>query len=231
MNTKTISVVVCSLLAVIGFSFPSRSQARPKNIYTCLQNNSSPATVVDTPRGRIELIVWKSDHFRNSGWTPQKRCVEVTKRFQEFSDNNTLRYVATGRMNKQKVICVAQKKPTGVQCRKDGLLITLQTNDNPLRVLDELFDISSRVSMGGLTRSGGVLDLEDFLQKAPVMSSNVPPVSNPRPRPRPTPTPRPISKPIIIQIIPSTSNTRPPNPSPRPEQPESPPTCPPLLCP
>ena len=168
MNIKIISIFTFSVLAVIGFSFPSQSQHKSGNIYRCIKTNTYPVTVVDTTRGTIELIVWKSDHFRQSGWSPQKRCEEVTRRFQKFSDNKTLRYITTGRMNRQKVICVAQKKSTGIRCREDGLLITLEPNDNPSMVLDELFDISSRISLGGLSR-GAILDLEEFLQTVPVM--------------------------------------------------------------
>jgi len=136
-----------------------------KNVYSCINYQGKPMTVVDTTRGRIQLIVWQSDYFRASGWTPEKRCQEVTKRFQIFSDNGSLRYIATGTMNNQPVICVAEKKGSAFKCRGDGLLLTLQSNDNPSKVLTELFNMSARTSAGGLSR-GGILDLDNFLATA-----------------------------------------------------------------
>ena len=194
INTKIVGIFTFSILTIIGFSLPSQSQHKSKNIYTCLRTTGYPSTVVDTSRGRIELIVWKSDRFRQSGWSPQKRCEEVTRRFQKFSDNKVLRYVATGTINRQKVICVAQKKPTGIRCRKDGLLITLEPNDNPSKVLDELFDISSRVSLGGLSR-GTILDLDEFLQAVPLMPPSISDAN--------TPNSTPVSRPAIIPTNPS----------------------------
>ena len=163
MNIKSIA---CVSIVLINQIFLLPSQAQTRNIYNCLKFRNEPITVVDTTRGRIQLIVWKSNFFASSGWPPNKRCQAVTQRFQKFSDNGTLRYIATGTMNRQPVICVAQKKPSGFKCRPDGLLITLQRNDNPNQVLRDLFDISSRISSGGLTR-GGILDLEEFLENAP----------------------------------------------------------------
>ena len=163
MNIKSIA---CVSIVLINQIFLLPSQAQTRNIYNCLKFRNEPITVVDTARGRIQLIVWKSNFFASSGWPPNKRCQAVTQRFQKFSDNGTLRYIATGTMNRQPVICVAQKKPSGFKCRPDGLLITLQRNDNPNQVLRDLFDISSRISSGGLTR-GGILDLEEFLENAP----------------------------------------------------------------
>ena len=167
MNPINIIVLsIFSSLALVSSFNILPSEAKPRNIYNCLQYRNQPTTVVDTTRGRIQLIIWKSNFFASSGWTPQKRCQAVTQRFQKFSDNGTLRYIATGTMNRQPVICVAEKKPSGFKCRTDGLLITLQTNDNPNQVLRDLFDISSRISSGGLSR-GGILDLEEFLENVP----------------------------------------------------------------
>lgn len=167
MNTSNLTnLLTIFCLAIVNSIFVEPTNAQNRNIYNCLQYKNQPTTVVDTNRGRIQLIVWNSNFFASSGWTPEKRCQAVTQRFQTFSDNGTLRYIATGTMNRQPVICVAEKKSSGFKCRTDGLLITLQSNDNPNQVLRDLFDISSRISSGGLSR-GGILDLEEFLENVP----------------------------------------------------------------
>ncbi|NBD15044.1 MAG: hypothetical protein GVY04_02520 [Cyanobacteria bacterium] len=155
-----------------GNQLPQDSTAtQPKNSiqYFCLnEGGKQPVTVVDTKRGRIELIIWKSQFFANSGYTPQKRCDQVTARFQQHSDAETLRYISTGTMNQQNVICVA-KNDAG-DCRSDGLLITLEAQDNPNQVLRELFNLKERASSGGIFRNVGgeemkeVIVWDDFLE-------------------------------------------------------------------
>lgn len=108
-NQFFIQFFIFGLLTIANGFFSQDSLAQTKNSYKCIQLNGKPTTIVDTARGRIQLIVWQSDFFRDSGWTPQKRCNEVTKRFQQFSDSGSLRYIATGTMNQQPVICVAEK--------------------------------------------------------------------------------------------------------------------------
>jgi hypothetical protein len=144
--------------------------------YSCIDYQGSPMTIADTPRGKIPLISWKSGFFVNGGYTPQQRCQAVTERFQQHADAGTLRYVDTGTINNQPVICVVERtnSPTKpYRCKQDGLLLTLEPKDNPKEVLKTLFDVSSRVNQGAITR-GGVINIEDFLQNALVMEESAP---------------------------------------------------------
>ncbi|PHV62584.1 COP23 domain-containing protein [Cyanobacterium aponinum] len=209
-NQFFIQFFIFGLLTIANGFFSQDSLAQTKNSYKCIQLNGKPTTIVDTARGRIQLIVWQSDFFRDSGWTPQKRCNEVTKRFQQFSDSGSLRYIATGTMNQQPVICVAEKKSSGFKCRGDGLLLTLQPKDNPSKVLTDLFNMSARTSTGGLSR-GGVLDLDSFLATASTISSD----NNDN-----LPTSNNNSLPPTIISNPETN-----------QKPKDNPSCPPILCP
>ncbi|AFZ36176.1 hypothetical protein Sta7437_2647 [Stanieria cyanosphaera PCC 7437] len=142
--------------------------------YSCINYQGNPMTIADTPRGKIPLISWKSTFFTNGGYTPEQRCQAVTARFQQHADAGSLRYVDSGTINKQPVICVVERtnSPTKpYKCKQDGLLLTLEPKDNPKEVLKTLFDVSSRVSNGAITR-GGVINIEDFLQNAPTMKES-----------------------------------------------------------
>ncbi|AFZ54431.1 COP23 domain-containing protein [Cyanobacterium aponinum] len=148
--------------------------AQSKNTYSCINYKGKPTTVVDTSRGKIQLIVWESDYFQNSGWTPNKRCQEVTQRFQEFSDKGILKYVTTGQINSYPVICVGTQVPGGgYQCQKDGLLITLQKNDNPNKVLENLFTNAAKVGGTPVTREPTgkyIFPMSNFIKNAPIMT-------------------------------------------------------------
>ena len=144
-----------------------------RNIYQCVNYENKPTTIVDTARGRIKLIVWESQYFANSGWSPQKRCEAVSARFQKFSDDRSLKYVSTGIMNrKYKVICVSRPRPgRGYACNDDGLLITLQPNDNPSAVLKNLFVNASKLGGTAVVRGETAVSIDTILNKAEIIST------------------------------------------------------------
>jgi hypothetical protein len=186
--------VIFSLIIFSSLTEPIYAQ-KAQSKYSCLVSNGVPRTIVDTKRGKIELIIWKSNFF-GSKWSPESRCQEVSKRFQRFADEGNLRYVTTGKMNGTNVICVGDKRVSGYECRKDGLLITLQPQDNPMTVMNELFDINNRIRGGGIQR-GGAIDLVRFLENAPILdSSQVTEPSSPAPQQSPplsVPSPNPLN--------------------------------------
>jgi hypothetical protein len=142
--------------------------------YRCVERNGNPSTIAYTNRGAIELIVWKNDYFAASGYTSKRRCQEVTSRFQQHHEAKNLRFISTGKLNNYNVICVAEKSGT---CKIDGLLITLQHEDDPEQVLRDLFNLAARRSGGGITRTGSrsgslkqIIDLDKFLAESSVIN-------------------------------------------------------------
>ena len=144
-----------------------------RNIYSCVNYENKPTTIVDTARGRIKLIVWESDYFANSGWTPRKRCEAVSARFQKFSDDRSLKYVSTGVVKKKyKVICVSSPRPgRGYDCNDDGLLLTLQPNDNPSKVLKTLFVNAAKVGGTAVVRGETAVSIDRILNRSEVIST------------------------------------------------------------
>lgn len=197
-----IMVLAMSIVPLLSLNSPVEAQTK-RNVYSCINHQGKPSTVVDTDKGRILLIVWESDFFRSSGWTPQKRCEEVSQRFQYFSDNKQLRFLTTGEMNRQNVICVGKALGGDVyQCIKDGLLITLERHDNSNQVLQDLFK-ATRSSNDSIRRGDKyVLDMDVFIKNAEVISQISPPQTS-----IPEVSPTPISEP-----------------------PKENPNCPPLFC-
>ncbi|MDJ0717430.1 MAG: COP23 domain-containing protein [Prochloraceae cyanobacterium] len=128
--------------------------------YTCIQQGGVFKTIANTQNGPIELIIWQSNFFSGSGYTPETRCQIVTSRFQQHSDAKNFRYVSTGRMNGQNVICVSSKSG---RCQSNGLLITLQPDDRPNQVLRDMFNLQARRNYGGIRRGKLVIDLERIL--------------------------------------------------------------------
>lgn len=138
--------------------------------FVCGKSNDAPATVARTPRGDIAVIRWVSGFFSGAGFTPQKRCQEVSSRFQTYHSHGTLKYLTTGWLNNQPVICTAQKQGGGCS----DVLFTLEPGDDPNQVLRQLLSIRSGATAGPLSRSGSsrqkpiYINLDEYLNRAPV---------------------------------------------------------------
>ena len=136
--------------------------------FSCGNSKGIPVTVAQHSQGPLTVIRWKSAFFSGSGYTPQSRCQLVSQRFQDYYQKGKLNFLTTGIMNRQKVVCVAEKE--GGPC--SGLLFTLKPSSDPGRTLQQLLDF--RVGAAGpLTETSEriYIDFNKFLDAAPVDTS------------------------------------------------------------
>lgn len=176
-GAKVFSITLFTAFAsVFNCNQPSHAQ---DTTFFCGQNTQGiPTTYARTKRGNVPVIRWVSSNFATSGYTPQQRCQEVTRRFQVYKNNGTLNYITTGIMNRQSVVCVSNIKGGGCE----GLLFTLKPGANASRVLQQLFNIgdgtatsplyeSSRSSSNSQTETNSI-DVNQFLNNTPVESTS-----------------------------------------------------------
>lgn len=137
MKNKFLSLVIVSL-SVITFSQldlrPAQSQTKK---FSCVTADGIPTTVAQTARGNVPVIKWVSKDFDGAGWTPQRRCQEVSDRFQKYHQSGELNFLTTGKMNGQQVVCVTNEN--GGDCR--GLLVTIRPTSTPSGTLQKLMGI------------------------------------------------------------------------------------------
>lgn len=145
-----ISVSFCLLGAtqlLLALSAPYvAAQSEPSSIrptFFCGLESGTPTTMVRTAAGDSEFIRWTSVHFSSSGWTPEQRCKVVSERLQSSSDRGNLKFLTTGRMKDQSVICSANTE--GGRCL--DLLYTLKPGQDPVQALRGL--VSTRQGLSG----------------------------------------------------------------------------------
>ncbi|MBW4495264.1 MAG: COP23 domain-containing protein [Oscillatoria princeps RMCB-10] len=146
--------------------------AQQKNQFYCDTSKSPPATIVRTPRGNVPVIRWTSDVFPPP-LTPEERCKIVSQRFQEFQNQNKLRYITTGQMNGQLVVCVANRKDG--DCT--GLLFTLKPGSDPRSTLERLLNYKALAGGNPLNQSSSerlYVDMEEIINTAPVAGGSAP---------------------------------------------------------
>ena len=142
MNKKPSLLLKCATAALLAFgavaAFSNSSPAQsPVNRYYCDTSDGLPATMYTDGEANSPLIRWKYEGF-GSRWTPQKRCEEVARRFQNYENEGTLEFITTGQMNGYNVVCVARYD--GGSCG-DRLLMTLPPDRDPDLALESLFNV------------------------------------------------------------------------------------------
>lgn len=146
MKIKSLASIPAAAMIAIGAMVTGMLQpavAQQGDTFYCGEYEGKLATMVRTNhRGSIPIVFWQTNYFSDSGWPPQRRCDEVSRRFQVYHEKEQLNYLTTGRMNGYPVLCIA-KSPESHSARngvvEGGLLITLRPDvDNPNTVLETI---------------------------------------------------------------------------------------------
>jgi hypothetical protein len=151
---QRISILVSLAVVPSAFigSLPAPAQSAPTStLFSCGKNRDGYFTTYARPAkgGKVPVITWRTtvgDRF-----DPATRCQIVSERFQSFHNRGTLRFLTTGRMNNQNVVCVASAPGKG--CMSDGLLFTVTQSANATSVLRQLSTINSGASGSPLSES------------------------------------------------------------------------------
>lgn len=196
---STLSVTITTICTTSIFIQSSQAQS---NKFTCdISPDNVYTTYARTPDGLKPVMRWESTYFPPP-YTPERRCQEVTGRFNRFYSQGILQSLSTGWVNRSPVICV------GLNCNKETVLLTLKPNQNPDQALQEI--IANRAGASGPTvqcsSCSTVINLDDYLEKTPVERADTSIVNTVNPTPKPAPS---NSSP---KINPHPANTN-PNPN------------------
>ncbi len=143
--------ILATVIGTILFAFTGvRAKEAVSTEFICDSSSDPPSTVVITSSGQRKLIIrWVSDVFTGSGWSPNRRCEEVSNRFTNLNNKSQLKYITTGRINGLPVICTASSK--GGACI--DLLYTLKPGQNATITLQKLFNIRKDFSSSPLNET------------------------------------------------------------------------------
>lgn len=164
MKTSAAASLFAATCLLSGGILGERASAAPSaQGFICGTSNGAPSTkAVKSDGSQVDVIRWTSDSFGSAGWTPQRRCQEVSQRFDQYLKEGRLKYLTTGRMNGLPVICTALRK--GGPC--DGLLYTLKPGQNATATLENLLEVRNQ-SRGPIneTSSRSYISIDKILNK------------------------------------------------------------------
>lgn len=165
VNTVVLFGAITLILAPVLNHLPAHAQS---TTFACGTSKGSPATLAYTARGSVPVIRWTSDYFSQSGWKPQQRCEEVSKRFQEYHQRNEMNFLTTGMMNNQSVVCTTDRE--GGSCM--NLLFTLKPGSSAGQTLRNLLAVRVRARTPLNESPARVyIDMKEYLNTAPVEGS------------------------------------------------------------
>ncbi len=148
MNFKTFA----QTLAVAGFTLSSAIALTSKpasaapTTFQCITSGSGYATIaVAGGKKTNPLITYNNPVFSGSGFTPQRRCQEISGRLETAVANNggKLRglLLTVGEVNGYDVICYVNNNQSG--CNSRNLLMTLPPGTNPGETLATFLNVSA----------------------------------------------------------------------------------------
>ncbi len=142
--TKLLAISLGVSLTAIMTNLPSIAQRGRASFY-CGTYKGEPATIASHPqRGEVALIVWRTNYFRQAGYDPQRRCWEVSSRFQRTHQSRILNYIVSGTTNGYPVLCASQQGPKNwiINCSSDRVLMTLRRGDNSQAMIETIYELN-----------------------------------------------------------------------------------------
>lgn len=162
-GVKGAIAAVVALVAPLGLSNAAwAGEIKSLDSFRCQRVGGNYATVAVQRGGRTApLIAWSTEEFSDAGYTPQRRCNEVTNRFNSVlrENGNSLRniYLTVGPVNRLVVLCHTGNMNSG--CNRSNVLFTLsqrnQRDRDPREILENLFNRRVLSSGNPVQESGG----------------------------------------------------------------------------
>lgn len=109
--------------------------------------HESPSTVAISGEKSTIIINWNPKNFKfGEKWSPQRRCEEVSARFQKLHERDGLKYLTADSASwlGDSVNVVCGVKQAGDRCEQSDLLFTLESKDDPNEVLNDLIALRER---------------------------------------------------------------------------------------
>jgi hypothetical protein len=202
---KIIGVAALSLVAIpVSLGITDVTLAAPTGTsFECRKQVNDPtgspfATFAVLPNGSSTLgalLNWRNEEFSGAGYTPERRCYEVTNRLNIAVNNvggklSSL-WLTFGRMNGYTVLCYVNKPSFG--CNSSNVLWTLngQNAAKPDEVIARLLNFVETKGTSGvpIQESGGqsyvnLGDLVDTAMNAGMTNNGTTPSSKPSIKPR-----------------------------------------------
>ena len=119
------------------------------NTFICGTINNKPMIMARHHWGNLPVIEFSSRVFEKDGWSPMRRCEEISERLDKFYVKGWLKYLSEEYIPRDgklvRVICIAPHERPHLRFGETqiGLLMTLTKKDNSEAILTTLKSIAT----------------------------------------------------------------------------------------
>jgi hypothetical protein len=155
-----------SAITVSSVFIPGNFVSAGTTKFVCGTWKGAPATIAKTPKGDVPIIRWSSKHFESAGFTPQKRCQIVSRKFQQYYNDGSLKYITTQKVKGNNIVCVAPEDQSG--CTGQLFTLTPGRDPSPGEKLKQLMDIRNLASNNPVNESDGrvYINFDSYVEEA-----------------------------------------------------------------
>ncbi|QLE56452.1 COP23 domain-containing protein [Nostoc sp. TCL26-01] len=167
-------LAIASMSALVATATINQPSYAGGTTFYCGKSRGVPVTFARTQDGKnVPMVRWVSGGYFPPPWTAQKRCLEVSRRFQKNYDNGRLRTIKTGLLRGEPVVCAATNPNN--PCTDSTLLFTVKRGADPNVIVRRLFDRRGLAAGNALNESSNStvnIDFDTYVQNAATDSSN-----------------------------------------------------------
>lgn len=219
MNNRSIALFASIVATSASLAVDSFKPALANTTFQCVTNTSQGgySTIAIRSNGTptSPLFNWRRQDFAPSGYTPQRRCDEVTRRLNyAVSQNGGLLsqlWLTTGKVNALPVVCYIRGGDSG--CNGSNILYTISNPDhrrNPNTALTSLVNFSLTGAGSAIEETSGqqYVSLEKLVEAGANANQNSSPpqVTQPTNPVQPTSPTTPVNPPANTSPTTPASN-------------------------
>jgi hypothetical protein len=209
MLTRYRAILISALAATTWTASTLRDAGQAQTTqFICTRINGVYITLAKRTNGNDRPVIrWVSNDFEQKGYTTEKRCQEVSNRFQTYHVSGDLNYLTTGKMNGQPVICTTSQRYG--TC--DKLLFTVRPGVNPQHTLRQLLAVRVKSTVGALNEStaGPAVEEQIYVDMKEVLNGpegESLPASSPNLSTVPV-LPPDLAQPTVTPLVPNQPNS------------------------
>ena len=195
MNNQSITLLLSTCLVTTSVSFvlgsfkPANANTRFQCLINSTQGGYSTIAIRSNGTPTSPLFNWRRRDFEGSGYTPERRCNEVTGRLNNAVSQNggllSQLWLTYGNVNGLPVICYIRNSDPG--CNSGNILFTISPSspnyDNPSNALSNLVNFSLTGAGSAIEETSGqkYVNLETLVEAGTQANQNTskPPIAQP----------------------------------------------------
>lgn len=156
-SQKLLGMFLLSSVALM-VTMPGQAVAAEGQAFCDRDTDGTPATIVSNGQSSVVFIRWVRSFSSGSSWTPERRCDQVSRKFQQNFFEDSYQYLSPGfaRSNGLPVICATLERHNDpVQCSDARVIMTLRPGDNAQSFVEQIVLLNRNSSSPAINHSSG----------------------------------------------------------------------------